>query len=135
MSFNSECRVCIVSVIRDGSDTVLETDEAAEYGGRVANYSREDADDEQGAAEAQPAAEYVRRRQEGEQHLPRKGDKVRHVVARARVGNVAAVHVHRLVELLTPRLLHHADRVQVGVYQIGHLVRNALQIYNNNKIT
>ena len=101
----------------DGGDAVLEADEAAEDAGEVADDGGEDGDHEEGEEEAEPAAGHARGRDQREEDLEAEGEEVHDVVARRRVLDVAAVHVHRVFQLLRPRLVVHAHPVHVHV---GH---------------
>jgi len=58
----------------------------------------------------------------------KEGQEVHDVVGLAGRLDVAAVHVHGLVELVGPGLLGHADGVQVGVHHVGHARRDVLQV-------
>ncbi len=101
----------------DGGHAVLESDEAAENAGEIADNGGQDGDHDEGEKEAEPSAEQARWRNQGEHDLKSEGEEVHDVVACGGVLHVAAVHVHGVLQLLRPGLVVHSHAVHVHV---GH---------------
>ena len=120
---------------RDGGDAVLEADEAAEDTGEVADDGGQDGDHEEGEDEAEPAAGHARGRHQREEDLEAEGEEVHHVVAGRRVLDVAAVHVHRVLQLLRPRLVVHAHAVHVHVGHHQHPIHHRVELFNRKDMT
>lgn len=114
--------------LRDCSDAVFETNEAAEYSSRVSDNSGQNTDHKQRAKEAQPSTPNVRRWDKGERYFPWEREHVSEIVKHTGRSCVAPIHRHRLLKLGFPVLFNHTDRVQVGVYHVGHFVGDVFQV-------
>merc|ERR1719336_755547 len=112
----------------DRGHFVLQADQASKDAREVAHDDHNDPDEQERDEKAGEASEQSSWRDEGEDDLEGEGEEVHDVVGGAGTLDVASVHHHGILHLLSPCLVLNSQLVHVGVGHHHHLVHDRVEL-------
>merc|ERR1719336_27253 len=112
----------------DRGHLVLQTDQASKDAREVAHDDHNDPDEQKRDEKAGEASEQSSWRDEGEDDLEGEGEEVHDVVGGAGTIDVASVHHHGVLHLLSPGLVLNSQLVHVGIGHHHHLVHDRVEL-------